>query len=217
MQEPAIFSSLLKAVLRQSGAEGAYLYQFENSGASARLVTYAGITPQADFSIVEGLAARGHYDRQSPLVIHREAWTDVRFGAFPEFWTHRFEGVASIPLLHEGSQGLLNLCRFEPASLTPGQADFLFALSLPFGALLAAGAENAELRQELDKVQQRLADRKLLDRAKGLLQAHFAWTEEEAYLHLRRESRQRRTAMREIAQEVIASGGTLRAEVRHAS
>jgi len=85
----------------------------------------------------------------------------------------------------------------------------------PFVFILrAAGEENAGLRQELDKVSQRLADRKVLDRAKGLLQAHFSWTEEEAYLHLRRESRQRRTAMREIAQEVIESGKLL--EARHA-
>jgi AmiR/NasT family two-component response regulator len=52
-----------------------------------------------------------------------------------------------------------------------------------------------------------LADRKLLDRAKGLLQASFQWTEEEAYLHLRRTSRQRRTPMRDIAREVIDLAG----------
>ena len=55
----------------------------------------------------------------------------------------------------------------------------------------------------LADLNRRLADRKLLERAKGLLQTRFRWTEEQAYLHLRNISRRRRTPMREIAQEVI--------------
>jgi AmiR/NasT family two-component response regulator len=49
-----------------------------------------------------------------------------------------------------------------------------------------------------------LEDRKLFDRAKGVLHARFGWTEEEAYYHLRRTSRQTRAPMRSIAQHVIA-------------
>jgi AmiR/NasT family two-component response regulator len=78
------------------------------------------------------------------------------------------------------------------------------------GALLEANANSARLAQ-------RLADRKLYDRAKGLLQAIHAWTEEEAYQHLRRTSRRRRIAMREIALEVIEQGRPPLVEQRHAS
>jgi len=46
------------------------------------------------------------------------------------------------------------------------------------------------------------------DRAKGLLQVSYQWTEEEAYLHLRRTSRQRRQPMREIAREIIDLAGS---------
>jgi AmiR/NasT family two-component response regulator len=44
-----------------------------------------------------------------------------------------------------------------------------------------------------------------VERAKGILQAEFGWTEEEAYLHVRRLSRQNRLPMREIAINVIES------------
>ena len=80
-------------------------------------------------------------------------------------------------------------------------------ISLPLGALLADSTARVKLESEVEALSRKLADRKLLDRAKGLLQASFQWTEEEAYLHLRRTSRQRRTPMRDIAREVIDLAG----------
>jgi|HubBroStandDraft_1064217.scaffolds.fasta_scaffold148324_2 AmiR/NasT family two-component response regulator len=71
--------------------------------------------------------------------------------------------------------------------------------------LTPAAAEVEELRREIEKLTQKLAARRILERAKGILQAEFGWTEEEAYLHVRRLSRQNRTPMREIAINVIES------------
>jgi signal transduction protein with GAF and PtsI domain len=218
MLEPAIVRPLLESILTRSGVDGAYLYQFEEGGDTARLAVWSGVELSAEFRAVQGRVARDHSRREAPVVLHVGAWIDPRFAAFPEFWTRRFEGVISVPLIHDRRvEGLLNLCRRDPAVLTPAQADFLFSLSLPIGALLAAGSENQELRQQVEKLSQQLADRKLLDRAKGLLQARFSWTEEEAYLHLRRTSRQRRIAMREIALEVIERATQPVLEARHAS
>lgn len=62
------------------------------------------------------------------------------------------------------------------------------------------------LRQQLQKSTQDLADRKLLERAKGLLQARFHWNEERAYLRLRLLSRRSRVLMREIARQLLESG-----------
>jgi AmiR/NasT family two-component response regulator len=74
---------------------------------------------------------------------------------------------------------------------------------LPLAALLKAST----LREELQKMVQLLADRKALDRAKGLLQEALGWSEEHAYLHMRRLSRQQRMPMREIARQLIEAGG----------
>ena len=71
---------------------------------------------------------------------------------------------------------------------------------------LAPPATEVEiLRREIEKLTQKLAARRILERAKGILQADFGWTEEEAYLHVRRLSRQNRIPMREIAVNVIES------------
>jgi AmiR/NasT family two-component response regulator len=44
-----------------------------------------------------------------------------------------------------------------------------------------------------------------VERAKGILQRDLALTEEQAYLMLQRQSRQKRKAMKEIAEAVVLS------------
>ena len=45
--------------------------------------------------------------------------------------------------------------------------------------------------------------RKIVERAKGILQRKYGFTEEDAYLHLRNESRRQRRPMRELAEDII--------------
>jgi GAF domain-containing protein len=134
------------------------------------------------------------------VALHQGAPADWRFADLPEFQSGAFQGVASVPLLDAAAiVGMANFCRTEVETWRPRDLSFLLGLSLPLGALLTASS----LREQLQKMERQLADRKLLERAKGLLQASFGWSEEEAYLQVRRLSRQRRTCMREIAREII--------------
>lgn len=95
------------------------------------------------------------------------------------------------------------------APLSASALSLLMSLSLPLGTLLIAST----LRERLEKTAQDLADRKVFERAKGLLQARFQWTEEEAYQSIRRLSRRSRTPMRDIAQLMIESSVESLAEV----
>jgi hypothetical protein len=59
------------------------------------------------------------------------------------------------------------------------------------------------LHSELVVVNERLGTRKLIERAKGMLQAERGLDEQQAYAHLRRLSRQRRMRMSEIASDLL--------------
>ena len=50
-----------------------------------------------------------------------------------------------------------------------------------------------------------LETRKLLERAKGILQRDLSLTEEQAYLKLQQESRRRRIPMKQVAEAVVLS------------
>jgi len=218
MLQQAVVIPLLTSVQTRSGADGVYLHRFEGDGQTARLAAWTGMAPGKQPGLLQGAASREHFERDSPIVLHEDAWSDRRFAGFPEFAAQLFQGLVSVPLIYGGrNAGMLNVCRVRPASLPAGEVALLFGLSVPAGALLAADSENEALRQEIQKLSQQLADRKIIDRAKGLLQANFAWTEEQAYLHLRRVSRQTRRAMREIATDVIERGNLHLVEARHAS
>jgi uroporphyrinogen-III synthase len=67
----------------------------------------------------------------------------------------------------------------------------------------AIAIENARLMAETLEMKRNLETRKVVERAKGILQSRHGLTEEEAYLRLRNESRRLRRPMRELAEAVI--------------
>lgn len=66
-------------------------------------------------------------------------------------------------------------------------------------------AELNALQSEIGDLRDRLATRKLLDRAKGVLQATRGMTEPDAFRWIQKTSMDRRTSMRAVAQELIDS------------
>src|SRR5258707_344555 len=78
--------------------------------------------------------------------------------------------------------GMVNLCRIEPAPVRPADLSFLIDLGRPLAALIITST----LRRQLQRATQLLADRKVLDRAKGLIQEELGWSEAQAYTHIRR-------------------------------
>jgi AmiR/NasT family two-component response regulator len=79
------------------------------------------------------------------------------------------------------------------------KSDLLPAIELA----VARYSEMVSLRAEVADITERLAVRKIIDRAKGLLQAKQKMTEPEAFRWLQRAAMDRRTSMKEIAQAVI--------------
>jgi uroporphyrinogen-III synthase len=67
----------------------------------------------------------------------------------------------------------------------------------------AIAIENARLMSEALEAKRALETRKVVERAKGIMQAKYGLTEEDAYLKLRNESRRLRRPMRDLAEAVI--------------
>ena len=194
---------LLELGLAQSNSQGAYVYRLNGEDNVLELIAWRGARPSdiPSYSVqVDGKASSWYRGLTANSVLERSAWQDWRFQNLPEFLQNRFESVVSIPVLEEGKlSGVANFCRRQASSYGAGEVAFLAGLSLPLGSILA----KTRLESEVEKLNRQLSDRKLLERAEGVLQSRFGWTEEEAYYHLRRTSRQSRAPMRNIAQHVI--------------
>lgn len=73
-------------------------------------------------------------------------------------------------------------------------------------ALMIARAQFADLRElteENASLRQALQNRKIIERAKGVLMKRYRWTEAEAFRRLQRGAMNRRTTMVELAQNVL--------------
>ena len=95
--------------------------------------------------------------------------------------------------------GVINLQHRNSYDHTPNEVRLLSTI----GVLVGAEIERARLETENTALAGRLETRKVVDRAKGILQRDLSVTEDEAYRRMQRESRQRRKSMREIAEAIL--------------
>jgi uroporphyrinogen-III synthase len=141
-------------------------------------------------------------EHREPIVLTSGAFSDPRFKLFNELVPDRFEAFLSVPVASGGKLvGVINLQNRSPYSFTPREISLVSTL----GYLIGAESERARLQSENTQLVDRLETRKLIERAKGILQRDLQLSEEDAYLTLQRESRQRRKAMKEVAEAIILS------------
>ena len=108
--------------------------------------------------------------------------------------------LLSVPLLtREKVIGTINIYTGEIRQFSEEEIGFVKVVA----GQAAIAIENARLMSETLEMKRALEARKLIERAKGILQQKYGLTEEEAYLRLRNESRRLRRPMRDLAEAVI--------------
>jgi signal transduction protein with GAF and PtsI domain len=150
----------------------------------------------------EGITGWVAQHRQ-PVAIASNAFQDPRFQFFNELPEDRFESFLSVPLLCRGRiVGVINLQNREPHTYSKPEIRLISTI----GFLVGAEIEMARLEERSSRLSEELETRKVVERAKGILQRESRLSEEEAYLSLRRQSRQQRKTMREVAESIVAAG-----------
>lgn len=207
---------LLDLCLARTRSEGAYLYRLHQDAGDLELVLWQGLQPNnASYFRVHASKDTAEWYRrlEAPFAPAGRASEDWRYQDLPEFLQHRFASAVSVPLWDDSELiGVANFCRTTEEIYSEEEAGFLEGLSRLFGSLMAQAelrAQKDRLQYDLSRLSRKLADRGVVERAKGILQARRACTEEDAYLLMRRASRQQRTAMGEIARSVIEHGDLL--------
>ena len=139
-------------------------------------------------------------EHREPVSIGAGALRDPRFQFFKDLPEDSFEAFLSVPILARGGLvGVINVQHRQPHHYTPWEVQTISTI----GFLVGGEIEMARLESERDALSGQLESRKLIERAKGLLQRDHNVNEEEAYRMMQKESRHRRKSMREIAEAVI--------------
>ena len=146
-------------------------------------------------------------EHKSVHALSAKASADKRFKNFPALVEDTFEAFLSVPLVTGGKViGVINIHHRKPHAHTPDQVALLSFMGEQMGGAIArwrVSEENIRLQEETLEMKRQLEARKLVERAKGILQTKYNLTEEEAYLRLRGESRRLRRPMRDLAEAII--------------
>lgn len=144
---------------------------------------------------------------KSVVALPVNASADARFKRFQGLVEDTYEAFLSVPLVTGGEViGVINVHHRERHDHTPEEVGLLTFVGEQMGVAVTRARlaeENARLQEETLEMKRQLEVRKLVERAKGILQQRYTLTEEEAYLRLRNESRRLRRPMRELAEAII--------------
>jgi FixJ family two-component response regulator len=136
------------------------------------------------------------------LAVAQGASKDPRFNLFSELPEDQFEAFLSVPLVSGGRLvGVINVQNREPHEYSKREINLIATI----GFLVGAEVERARLDSENSELSDKLETRKLVERAKGILQREMKMSEEDAYRMLQRESQQRRKSMKEISESIVLS------------
>ena len=148
---------------------------------------------------------------KSAVALSNRACADPRFKLFTTLIEDTYEALVSVPLVRGGEViGVLNVHHRDPHEHTPEEISVLCFLGEQMGGAIAyseLAGHNIKLKKEAMLVRQQLEERKIIERAKGVLQQRFGLSEEDAYQRLREESRRLRRSMRDVSEAVLLVEG----------
>lgn len=146
-------------------------------------------------------------EHKSVVALASKAASDARFKRFQALVEDTYEAFLSVPLVSGGEIiGVINVHHREPHQHTADEISLLTFVGEQMGGAISKSVlaeANARLLEETLEMKRQLETRKVVERAKGILQQRYSLSEEEAYLRLRNESRRLRRPMKELAEAII--------------
>jgi uroporphyrinogen-III synthase len=146
-------------------------------------------------------------EHKSVVALPENAFRDPRFKKFPQLFEDTYEALLSVPLVGGGETiGVINVHHREAYRHSSDEISMMVFIGEQLGSAISNSLleeERARLLEETQEMKRALETRKVMERAKGILQQRHQISEEEAYLRLRNQSRRLRRPMKELADAII--------------
>lgn len=134
------------------------------------------------------------------VVLKKEAYNDARFKFFKELPEDKYEAFLSVPIKDRtGVIGVINLQHKAEYEFTREQIDLIQAVV----RIVASAFASVVLHRKVTHLENKLTERKIVERAKGVLMKREHMSESAAYSMIRKEAMKKRKSMREIAEAVL--------------
>lgn len=143
-------------------------------------------------------------EHKKTVALGSNAYADERFKPFKEIPEDSFEAFMSVPVIdRQGVVGVVNLQNKTAYKFTREQIKIIEAIV----HIIASAFENVLLARRVGSLEIKLEERKVIERAKGILMKKQAISESEAFRLMRRDAMKHRKSLREIAEAILLVWG----------
>jgi uroporphyrinogen-III synthase len=205
-----MLGEVIGLTVQASDCDACLVYLIDHS--SDEIVLRASQVPHANdlgnlrIKIGEGITG-WVAEHKSVVALPSNAASDARFKRFQTLVEDTYQAFLSVPIVSRGELiGVINVHHRSPHDHSSEEISTLIFIGEQLGVTISKSLleeENARLVEETQEMKRELETRKLMERAKGILQQNHNITEEEAYLRLRNQSRRLRRPVRELAEAII--------------
>lgn len=200
---PEIFGRVVEVISAVVESDSCFVYVVEGDELVLRASknSHTEVVNRLKLRVGPGIAG-WVAEHKRPIAVGRDAARDPRFRPFNELSEDLYQAFLSVPVLSRDKLvGVINLQHRQTHEYSQREIHLISTI----GFLVGAEIEMARLEGENSELSEQLETRKVIERAKGILQRDVQLSEEEAYITLQRHSRQKRKSMKEIAEAIVLS------------
>ena len=200
-------SQLMKLILKFVPVDSCFIYIYDET--ENDLILMASKKPHVNqlgkIKLKKGEGITGWVaEKQKTVVLNKKSYKDKRFKSFNELPEDMYEAFLSVPITYKsGSIGVINLQNKNKYVFKKEQIETLEAIV----KIVSAGFATVVLQKKVDLLENQLGERKLIEKAKGILMEKNNLSESEAYSLIRQEAMKKRKSKSDIAEAIILVWG----------
>lgn len=194
---------LIKIIIEIIPADSCFIYFYDKN--TKQLILVGSKKPHIEeldhISMREGEGITGWVaQHEQTVTIEKNAYHDERFKPFEELPEDKYESFLSVPISNEtGVVGVINLQNKKPYTFSSEQIKALESLV----KIISSAFVKIVLERKVTKLETQLEERKVIEKAKGILMREKNLTEDKAFTFIRNEAMNKRKSMKEIADAII--------------
>lgn len=137
---------------------------------------------------------------QKTVAIGEKAYLDERFKAFKQLPEDKYESFLSVPILNQtGTIGVVNIQNRQSYTFSKEQIKTIESLV----KIIASAFAKTVWERKVSKLENQLEERKVIEKAKGILMKAKNMSEADAFAFIRKEAMNKRKSMKEIADAIL--------------
>jgi Signal transduction protein containing GAF and PtsI domains len=169
-----------------------YLYQSKKLTLFASKKSHKNLLGKITLKEGEGITG-WVAEHKKTVAIKEKAYLDPRFKFVEELPEDRYEAFLSVPIIDkQGLVGVINLQNKKPKVFSKKEKQMIEI----FASIIASGLRKVILQEKLGLLEEKLEERKIVEKAKGILMKKENLTEEEAYKKIQKEAMKKRKKLK---------------------